>query len=91
MLPPKCGEVHAASSLGEQLRALGYTVFVKGWPVVGGDVALATLNVSLYTCRHPWGVVAGLGIWADKFASAFNLGAGALLGGFVVGWVRFRT
>jgi uncharacterized protein len=28
----------------------------------------------------PWVVVAGLGIWADKFASAFNLGAGELLG-----------
>jgi uncharacterized membrane protein YedE/YeeE len=26
------------------------------------------------------GVVAGLGIWADKFASAYNLGAGELLG-----------
>jgi hypothetical protein len=53
---------------------------VKGWPVVVGGVALAILNVFLYTYRHPWGVVAGLGIWADKIAGAINLGAGELLG-----------
>jgi uncharacterized protein len=80
MLPPKRDEVHAASSLGEYLRALGRTVFVKGWPVVVGGVALAVLNVYLYTYRHPWGVVAGLGIWADKVAGALHLGAGELLG-----------
>ena len=80
MLPPKRDEVHAVSSFGEHLRALGQMIFVKGWPVVVGGVALATLNVYLYTYRHPWGVVAGLGIWADKVASAINLGAGELLG-----------
>jgi uncharacterized protein len=80
MLPPKRDEVHAASSLGEYLRALGRTVFVKGWPVVVGGVGLAVLNVYLYTYKHPWGVVAGLGIWADKVAGALHLGAGELLG-----------
>jgi uncharacterized membrane protein YedE/YeeE len=80
MLPPKRHEGHAASSFGDHLRALGQTVFVKGWPVVVGGVALAILNVFLYTYRHPWGVVAGLGIWADKLASSVDLGAGELLG-----------
>jgi uncharacterized membrane protein YedE/YeeE len=80
MLSIKPNEVHAASSFGEHLRALGHTVFIRGWPVVVGGVALATLNVFLYTYRHPWGVVAGLGIWADKLASAIHLGAGELLG-----------
>ena len=80
MLSIKPDEVRVASSFGEHLRALGHMVFVKGWPVVVGGVALATLNVFLYTYRHPWGVVAGLGIWADKLASAVNLGAGDLLG-----------
>jgi uncharacterized membrane protein YedE/YeeE len=80
MLSIKPDAVHVASSFGEHLRALAHTVFVKGWPVVVGGVALATLNVFLYTYRHPWGVVAGLGIWADKLASAVNLGAGGLLG-----------
>ena len=80
MLSIKPDEVRVASSFGEHLRALGHIVFVKGWPVVVGGVALATLNVFLYTYRHPWGVVAGLGIWADKLASAVNLGAGDLLG-----------
>jgi uncharacterized membrane protein YedE/YeeE len=80
MLSIKPDAVHMASSFGEHLRALGHTVFVKGWSVVVGGVALATLNVFLYTYRHPWGVVAGLGIWADKLASAVNLGAGDLLG-----------
>jgi uncharacterized protein len=80
MLSIKPDTAYGASSFGEHLRALGHTVFVKGWPVVVGGVALATLNVFLYTYRHPWGVVAGLGIWADKLASAVNLGAGDLLG-----------
>jgi uncharacterized protein len=80
MLPAKRDDVHATSSFGEHLRALGHAVFVTGWPVVVGGVALAVLNVFLYTYRHPWGVVAGLGIWADKVASALNLGAGELLG-----------
>jgi uncharacterized protein len=80
MLPLKHDEVRTPSSLGEHLRTLGHTVFVKGWPVVVGGVALAILNVFLYTYRHPWGVVAGLGIWADKLASTLHLGAGELLG-----------
>jgi uncharacterized protein len=80
MLPSKRDEVHAASSLGEYLGALSQMVFVKGWPVVVGGIALAVLNVYLYTYRHPWGVVAGLGIWADKAAGALHLGAGELLG-----------
>jgi uncharacterized protein len=80
MLPVKRDAVHTASSFGEHLRTLGHTVFVKGWPVVIGGVALGTLNVFLYTYRHPWGVVAGLGIWADKLASSIALGAGELSG-----------
>ncbi|HSF33978.1 MAG TPA: YeeE/YedE family protein [Candidatus Tectomicrobia bacterium] len=80
LLPAQRGDDHMASSFSEQLRTLGQTIFVKGWPVVLGGVALATLNVFLYTYRHPWGVVAGLGIWADKLASALDLGAGELLG-----------
>jgi hypothetical protein len=80
MLAAKPDAGRTAASFGEHLRGLGHTVFVKGWPVVVGGVALATLNVFLYTYRHPWGVVAGLGIWADKLAGAFGLEAGPLLG-----------
>jgi uncharacterized membrane protein YedE/YeeE len=80
MLPVKREEGRALSTFGEQLRALGQTIFVKSWPVVVGGVALGILNVFLYTYRHPWGVVAGLGIWADKVASAIGLGAGELMG-----------
>jgi uncharacterized protein len=80
MLPSKPDAGHVASSFGEHLRVLSHWVFVKGWPVVVGGIALAILNVFLYTYRHPWGVVAGLGIWADKLASGMDLGAGELLG-----------
>jgi uncharacterized protein len=80
MLPSKPDAGHVASSFGEHLRVLSHRVFVKGWPVVVGGIALAILNVFLYTYRHPWGVVAGLGIWADKLASGMDLGAGELLG-----------
>jgi hypothetical protein len=80
LLPVKHGDDQMPSSFGQQLRAVGRTIFVKGWPLAVGGIALATLNVFLYTYRHPWGVVAGLGIWADKLASALDLGAGELLG-----------
>jgi uncharacterized membrane protein YedE/YeeE len=80
MLPARRDTAHVAADFGEYLRALMQVIFVKGWPVVVGGVALAVLNVYLYTYRHPWGVVAGLGIWADKLASAIDLGAGDLLG-----------
>jgi uncharacterized protein len=80
MLPSKPDAGHMVSSFGEHIMDLSHRVFVKGWPVVVGGVALAILNVFLYTYRHPWGVVAGLGIWADKLASAVDLGAGGLLG-----------
>jgi uncharacterized protein len=79
-LPLNQPKAPTPTSLGEYLRVLGQTIFVKGWPVVVGGVALGTLNVFLYTYRHPWGVVAGLGIWADKAAAALGLGAGELLG-----------
>jgi uncharacterized membrane protein YedE/YeeE len=80
LLPIKRAEPATPASLREQLRALWQTIFVKGWPVIIGGVALGVLNVFLYTYRHPWGVVAGLGIWADKLASAVGLGAGELMG-----------
>jgi uncharacterized membrane protein YedE/YeeE len=79
-LPVKRDTPPAPTSLGQQLRALWQMIFVKGWPVIAGGVALGVLNVFLYAYRHPWGVVAGLGIWADKLASAIGLGAGELLG-----------
>jgi hypothetical protein len=80
MLPPKRESAAPPTSFGEYLRVLGYMIFVKGWPVVVGGVALGTLNAFLYTYRHPWGVVAGLGIWADKLSMPLGLGAGELLG-----------
>lgn len=80
LLPIKRAEPVAPTSLREQFGALWQTIFVKGWPVVVGGVALGVLNVLLYTYRHPWGVVAGLGIWADKLASIVDLEAGELLG-----------
>jgi uncharacterized membrane protein YedE/YeeE len=80
LLPMKRDELLVPASLGEQLRALWRTIFTKGWPVVAGGIALGVLNVFFYTYRHPWGVVAGLGIWADKLAGSLGLGAGELMG-----------
>jgi hypothetical protein len=91
MLPSKPDAGHVASSFGEHLRVLSHRVFVKGWPVVVGSIALAILNVFLYTYRHPWGLVAGLGIWADKLASGMDLGAGELLGSFLIGRMCLRA
>jgi uncharacterized membrane protein YedE/YeeE len=80
LLPLKRDPTPMPSSLGQQLRSLWQTIFVKGWPVMAGGIALGVLNAYLYTYRHPWGVVGGLGIWADKLAGTIGLEAGELMG-----------
>jgi len=79
-LPLRREERIGPPTFGEYVRQLGHTIFVKGWPVAVGGVALGTLNVFLYTAQHPWGVVAGMTIWADKLAGLLHMEAGELLG-----------
>jgi hypothetical protein len=91
ILPPmQPAEMTPPATYGEHLSMLGKTIFVRGWPVVVGGVALGTLNTFLYTYQHPWGVVAGMGIWADKLAELVTLDAGELLGRSSLGGCAFE-
>jgi uncharacterized membrane protein YedE/YeeE len=90
LLPLKREEEPTPITFGEHLRWLGRTIFVRGWPAVAGGVALGTLNIFLYTYQHPWGVVAGMGIWADKLAGLLNLEVGELLGRSSLGGCAFE-
>ncbi len=90
-LPPlRREEPPSPATFGEYVRQLGHVIFVKGWPVVVGGVALGTLNVFLFTSQHPWGVIAGMGIWADKLAGLLDLQAGELLGRSSLGGCAFE-
>lgn len=90
LLPMKPEADTPSGTYADYLRRLGRTIFVRGWPVVAGGVALGTLNVFLYTYQHPWGVVAGMGIWADKLAHFLSLEASDLLGRSSLGACAFE-
>ncbi|HEX6513670.1 MAG TPA: YeeE/YedE family protein [Chloroflexota bacterium] len=55
-------------------------IFVKGWPMLAGAVALGVLNILAFTYEHPLGVTGELATWADRGAKLMNLGAPKLLG-----------
>ena len=55
-------------------------IFVKGWPMLAGAVALGGLNVLAFTYEHPLGVTGELATWADRGAKLMSLGAPKLLG-----------
>lgn len=90
LLPIKSVESGPPTTFGEYLRTMAHAIFVKGWPVVVGGVALGTLNVFLYIYQHPWGVVAGMGIWADKLAGLLHLDVGELVGRSSLGGCSFE-
>ena len=55
-------------------------VFVRGWSMLAGAVALGVLNVLAFTYEHPLGVTGELATWADRGARLMSLGAAPLLG-----------
>jgi hypothetical protein len=63
-----------------QVNASWRRIFVKGWPMLAGAVALAVLNIFAYTYQGPLGVTGELSAWADRLASLAGWGAGPLLG-----------
>jgi len=73
MVVPTAQEAAAPSSgVADDLRALGRTVFVRGWPVLVAGAALGGLNVLLFTAEHPWGFTGEVGRWAFGLASALG-------------------
>ena len=73
MVVPAARET-AAPSLGvaDDLRALGRTVFVRGWPVLVAGAALGGLNVLLFTAQEPWGFTGEVGRWAVMLSGALG-------------------
>jgi len=70
----------AGDGLGDHLRADLSRVFVQGWPVVLGGVALGALNVMLFYTEHPWGFTGELSRWMIGLTTALGIGPGELLG-----------
>ena len=62
--------------LGDNLRQ----IFVHGWPVVTGGLALGALNVMLFYTAHPWGFTGELSRWMLGLSNALGFGPGALQG-----------
>ena len=70
-----------AMNLGDKLRQLYDLVFVKGWPIAVGAIALAVVNVFIYIYSRPLGVTGELSAWSDRIASGLlRIQAPALLG-----------
>ena len=72
----------------------------RGWSYLTGAVALALLSTFAYNIQAPLGVTGGLGLWADRVASGFNvsglpLKGGDMLAGCTAGvgakWLTIRT
>ena len=56
-------------SLGAKLRQVYDLVFVKGWSIAVGAIALAVVNVFIYIYSRPLGVTGELSAWSDRIAS----------------------
>jgi uncharacterized membrane protein YedE/YeeE len=69
--PPR-ESVAPSSGVADDLRAVGRTVFVRGWPVLVAGAALGGLNVLLFTAQEPWGFTGEVGRWAVMLSSALG-------------------
>ncbi len=72
VLPPARPADETPESVGDELRALGRKVFVRGWPVAITGAVLGGLNVLLFTAQEPWGFTGEVGRWSAGFAGLFG-------------------
>lgn len=81
-----------SESVADDLRALGRTVFVRGWPVLTAGAVLGGLNVLLFTAQEPWGFTGEVARLTTGLAALFGAappppeGVGALPGCVLVPW-----
>lgn len=59
----------ASESVADDLRALGRSVFVRGWPIVIAGAVLGGLNVLLFMAQEPWGFTGEVGRWSADLAT----------------------
>jgi hypothetical protein len=87
MVVPNLHRVEAPKeSVADDLREIGRSVFVRGWPILIAGAALGGLNVLLFTAQEPWGFTGEVGRWSAGLAGALGvtlpipLGVGELPG-----------
>jgi uncharacterized membrane protein YedE/YeeE len=86
VVPPPRATIETSESVADDLRSLGRTVFVRGWPILIAGAALGGLNVLLFTSQEPWGFTGEVGRWSGELATMLGaappipLGVGELPG-----------
>lgn len=92
VVPAPGPEDEVSESVAEDLRALGRSVFVRGWPVLTAGAVLGGLNVLLFAWREPWGFTGEVARLTSGLAGAFGApppppeGVGELPGCVLVAW-----
>lgn len=82
----------APESVADDLRALGRTVFVRGWPILIAGAVLGGLNALLFAAQEPWGFTGEISRLTAGLAGVFGAappapqGAGALPGCVLEPW-----
>ena len=92
VVPAPRSEPEVSEGVADDLRALGRTVFVRGWPVVTAGAVLGGLNALLFTAQEPWGFTGEVGRLTVGLAGFFGAappppeGVGSLPGCVLVPW-----
>ena len=92
VVPAPRSEPGVSGGVADDLRALGRTVFVRGWPVVTAGAVLGGLNALLFTAQEPWGFTGEVGRLTVGLAGFFGAappppeGVGSLPGCVLVPW-----
>ncbi len=92
VVPGPRSEPEVSEGVADDLRALGRTVFVRGWPVVTAGAVLGGLNALLFTAQEPWGFTGEVGRLTVGLAGFFGAtppppeGVGSLPGCVLVPW-----
>ncbi len=72
VLPPVREAVRPSAGVADDLRTVGRSVFVRGWPVLITGAALGGLNVLLFTAQEPWGFTGEVARWGVMLAGALG-------------------
>lgn len=92
VVPASRSQSEASESVSDDLRALGRTVFVRGWPVLIAGAVLGGLNVLLFAAQEPWGFTGEVARLTTGLAGIFGAappppqGVGDLPGCVLVPW-----
>ncbi|MBM4184398.1 MAG: YeeE/YedE family protein [Gemmatimonadetes bacterium] len=72
VLPATREPAPPSAGVADDLRALGRTVFVRGWPILIAGAALGGLNVLLFSAQEPWGFTGEVGRWGVMLSTALG-------------------